>query len=381
MMKFFIQHEIWPLNAKQVVRHKVRTFTGLTSMLDKKRHSRMTNPFIFTIMSIFFITACAYGGADTMTSETYILSRSGAPSLALNYYPAKVGCTSQFEPVLFIHGATFPSELSVGYTIGNQSWAGDLNVACFDVWALNFAGYGLSGDYTALNRQGDPAEVPGRSHEVKHQIARAVELIRERTPHRKVSILAHSWGTIPAGAFAADNPALVKNLILFGAIAQREGAKADVNLPPTQLVSVKEQHDKFVHDTPPSHVPVLDEAIFATWASHYLAGDPHSASRSPSSVEVPSGPIADIMAAWTGSFPYDPSRIKAPTLIIRGEWDHLSTEEDNAWLKQKLSSAASVVDVALPEGGHLMHFENGRFRLRDEVRSFLIGKSQSGASE
>ena len=42
------------------------------------------------------------------------------------------------DPVLYVHGATFPSALSVGYRFGGRSWADDLHAAGFDVWAFDF---------------------------------------------------------------------------------------------------------------------------------------------------------------------------------------------------------------------------------------------------
>ena len=41
------------------------------------------------------------------------------------------------RPVLYIHGATFPSANSVMFKFTGGSWADDLNTAGFSVWALN----------------------------------------------------------------------------------------------------------------------------------------------------------------------------------------------------------------------------------------------------
>ncbi len=49
--------------------------------------------------------------------------------------------------VLYVHGAAFPSGLSVGHPFDGRSWAGELAAAGVDVWALDFAGYGQSSRY------------------------------------------------------------------------------------------------------------------------------------------------------------------------------------------------------------------------------------------
>ena len=49
-------------------------------------------------------------------------------------------------------------------------------------------------------------------------------------------------------------------------------------------------------------------------------------------MKTPSGPWYDIGRAWAGDLAYDPSRVRAPVAIIRGEWDSMCTDKDAAWL-------------------------------------------------
>ena len=48
------------------------------------------------------------------------------------------------DPVLYIHGFTFPSAVSVGYRFDGRSWADHLHGRGFDVWACDLLGYGGS---------------------------------------------------------------------------------------------------------------------------------------------------------------------------------------------------------------------------------------------
>src|SRR3546814_5803126 len=56
--------------------------------------------------------------------------------------------------VLYVHGATFPSALSVRYRFvtetDERSWADALCAAGFDVWALDFLGFGDSERWPAM---------------------------------------------------------------------------------------------------------------------------------------------------------------------------------------------------------------------------------------
>jgi hypothetical protein len=63
-------------------------------------------------------------------------------SLFLRYLAA---ANTEFRPrraVLYVHGATFPSALSIAHRFDGRSWRDALNDAGFDVWGLDFYGFG-----------------------------------------------------------------------------------------------------------------------------------------------------------------------------------------------------------------------------------------------
>ena len=87
---------------------------------------------------------------------------------------------------------------------------------------------------------------------------------------------------------------------------------------------------------------VLSPRHFAEWGECYLDSDPASRTRTPASVKTPSGPWFDIGRAWAGDLAYDPSRVRAPVAIIRGEWDSMCTDTDAAWLFGDFSASPSA---------------------------------------
>lgn len=309
--------------------------------------------------------------ANASEPVTYIIDATGEPALAILHYRPSRTCKQSGGDVLYLHGATFPAELSIGFKIDGHSWADSLNDECFNVWALNFAGYGNSEDYTHLNRAEYPSSTPGQSGEVQRQIERAVDFIGAQSNRSKVSIIAHSWGTIAAGEFAANQPGRVDKLVLFGPIAQRQLQMPAGTLAANHLVTIEHQHQKLVRDTPAEHPAVYNQARFDQWGEMYLDTDPTSRTRSPASVAVPTGPLMDLRAAWSGKFPYDPSEVTAKILLIRGEWDSFSHDADIAWLARSFTDAKSVEEIKLPKGGHLMHLEHGRIALHESVNHFL----------
>ena len=276
-------------------------------------------------------------------------------------------------PVLYVHGASFPSALSVGYRFQGRSWMDDLVAHGFDAWAFDFAGYGGSDRYLEMDgaREGAPL---GRAPAASRQIERVVAYIAETTGYERVFVVAHSWGSIAAGLYAGEHPERVAALCLFGPVVQRQ--MPDIPEPESigawRTVTIEQQWTRFIEDVPPGHPPVLIEETLERWGPAYLSTDPSAQSRTPPSVKIPTGPQADFQAAWRGALPYRPEKILAPTLVVRGEWDSVSNDADADWLLSRVSAPIRK-DVRIAKGTHLMHLEHSRDALFVAVREFLSG--------
>jgi pimeloyl-ACP methyl ester carboxylesterase len=176
---------------------------------------------------------------------------------------------------------------------------------------------------------------------------------------------------MPTGLFATQYPELIDRIVFFGPIVRREILKGVPPMGPWRLLTIEEQHKRFVEDVPAEHPPVLLERQFAEWSAQYLKSDPTSSARTPPSVKTPNGPVADVMAAWSGSLAYDPGPIKSPLAIIRGEWDGLCRDADAAWLLAALTSAPQKTDTKIAQATHLMHLEEKRGELYRAAADFL----------
>jgi pimeloyl-ACP methyl ester carboxylesterase len=293
----------------------------------------------------------------------------GEPSLRL--LRAGDGALSHGRPVvLFVHGTTFPTALASGYRFGDGSSWMDLTAAAgIDAWALDFAGYGGSDRYPEMAQQHEGASPLGRVPLAVEQIARAIEYVCQSSGAQRVSLVAHSWGTLPAARYACTHPARVERLVLFGPITRRELLPNLPNSPAFQEVTLDEQYTRFFEDVPEGHPPVLED--FERWGREYLATDTESETRDPPAVRIPGGPLADIMTCWAGYFAYDPAAVRASVLVVRGEWDSLCTGSDAAWLTARLTSAPEVHDVVIDRATHLMHLEAGRHDLYAATTEFL----------
>jgi pimeloyl-ACP methyl ester carboxylesterase len=275
--------------------------------------------------------------------------------------------------VLYIHGGTFPSALSIAHRFDGRSWRDELCASGFDVWGLDFLGFGASDPYPEMAEPADRHAALGQAAAASRQIERAVRFIRTHHNLPRISIVAHSWGSIAAGRFAGTNPDLVDRLVFFGPVTWRSPTVEPQRYPAWRLVSLDDQWKRFTDDVPNGESPVLSRRHFDEWGQRYLDSDPESRTRSPASVKIPSGPWQDIADAWSGRLAYDPALIRAPVAIIRGEWDSLATDADAHWLFDALRASPLRRDVKIARATHLMHLEENRYALYREAETFLRG--------
>lgn len=296
-------------------------------------------------------------------------------SLFLRYLPSAHAVFPTRRAVLYVHGATFPSALSIAHRFDGTSWRDALNEAGFDVWGLDFYGFGHSDRYPEMDQP--PSDNPPLcvAADAAEQLQSAVRFIIAHQGLEKLSLISHSWGSMPAGLFAGSYSTLIDRLVLFGPIAQRGPRRYESppKFPAWRVVTLQDQWNRFIEDVPPREPPVLSPVHFAEWGERYLDSDPESRARDPAGVKTPLGPFSEIIKAWHGQLAYDPSRIRAPVAIIRGEWDGLMLDEDARWLFNALAQSPIKRDIKIGRGTHVMHLEAMRLALWRESIDFLRG--------
>jgi len=327
------------------------------------------------------IAAAAQGVSSRTVAEEHFLVPFGTSGLRLflRHLPPSHSANGSTRSVLFVHGATFPSGLAAAFAFGGHSWMEDLSKAGVDSWALDFMGYGGSDRYPQMSDATASGAPLLRTEEASRQIEAAMRFIHDTRHIEKLSIIAHSWGTLPSGLFATRQPDLLDRLVLFGPVTLRHEQPDNSAPTPAWNVTVDAQRKRFYGYVPRGEAPVLAASDMALWGPAYLASDTDSAKRTPPSVRVPYGPLADLDLAWSGHFLYDPAAIRVPVLIIRGEWDDVTTNEDARWLYQGLRNAPIKRDIVISRGTHVMHLEASRFELYRHVQTFLEGNDTASA--
>lgn len=306
--------------------------------------------------------------------ETFLID-SGRDGLRMFLRRSAAQNRSNRPPILYLHGATFPSSLSIAYRFDGWSWRDALCAAGFNVWALDFLGFGGSDRYPEMDAKASdhaPLEFAAESLE---QVEAAVRFILAIERCARVSLITHSWGKMPAGLFAARHPTLIDRIVMFAPLGCRDGPRyvPRPSLPAWKLVSNEDQYARFVEDVPPGELPVLSRDDFARWADAYLDSDPNARDRDPPAVKTPTGPLVEILRAWYGELAWEPEAVAAPVVIIRGSWDGVSSEADARWLFDRFTRAAERRIVTIARGTHLMHLEEMRTALWRESITFLGG--------
>ncbi|MEO9965799.1 MAG: alpha/beta hydrolase [Reichenbachiella sp.] len=294
--------------------------------------------------------------------------------LSLLHLPAGLKKKNQL-PVLFVHGASFPSALAFGFQMDNSSWMDDLSNQGYEVYALDHLGYGESDRYSEMlinENSGDPL---GTGKEVAFDIEQAVEYILERTGQKKLCLIGHSWGATVSGYYASQHPDQIEKLVLFAPLVEREGpvswSKPDygyIELTPEKRV------EQFLTQLPKGHDSVLEDEVMEYWGQTWLASDSSSIVENREYVRYPAGWKKDLYDCWNGDCFFVPGRVLAPTLVIRGEWDTSFSWDDGRRLFENLDEAALKKYVVIEKSTHVIHLEKPRKQLYNEVQLFLSEK-------
>jgi pimeloyl-ACP methyl ester carboxylesterase len=306
---------------------------------------------------------------------------AGGLSFYLRHLPATTKGSTR-KAVLYAHGARLASAVTIAHRFDGLSWRDDLAADGWDVWGLDYVGYGGADRYAAMLEPPEANPPLSRAEEASEQIEHAADFIARHSNLSSISMIAHSWGTNAAGLMAIRRPELVDRLVMFAPVTHRPGAGGQASFVPAwQYITLEDWWKTFTADVPAGEKPVLDEQHFKIWGQAYLACDTENGERTPNSVKTPWGALTDVSELWSGGKLFEPAEIKVPTLIVRGEWDSYSTDADAKWLFDSLKQAPVKRDVKIARATHFMHFEESRFDLYEETRAFLDGEKARRTSQ
>lgn len=337
--------------------------------------------FTFFMMLAFWMPAWA---SDNRPDSTFVISeeiikissRLPGLNLALLHQSAQ-GADDDFA-VLFLHGSSFPSALSFGFKMSGSSWMDHLSERGYDVFALDFLGYGNSDRYSEMTDEDAKGKGLGKATEVYLDVDRAVDFILKTTGQSKVYLIGHSWGGTVAALYASRYPEKIAKLVLFATITGRQGHKSIPGEERRYEELTPEQRVEMMRSLTPSGKECqLEPEITGSWGANWLASDGGSAKRNSGRVRFPAGYRSDVLNLINGHSYYSAADIKAPTLVIRGQWDSYPNDADGKKLYRELTVSEKKY-VVVERGTHVVHLEKQRHRAYEEVYRFL--KEEDGGN-
>jgi pimeloyl-ACP methyl ester carboxylesterase len=311
------------------------------------------------------------GAANAATTESRLLLIPGAAGgrIALHCEQPKFKTSAA---VLFIHGASFPTLLASGFSfLPGDSWLAFTAHRGYVACGLDFPGFGASTKPPEMSQ--DPSEHAPlmRAPDAAAEINRAVDHLRSNFHVQKVHVVAHSWGTIAAAEYAAEHPAGLTSLVLFGPVVpSRVAIKESTGKAWYPLNAADRYQQLKFKDVLPPGLDLLEPAVHKRWTEEFArsAGD----SGGPASeLRIPAGPLADFADAERGILPYDPTRVAVPLLAVYGDYDNVSTDPEVGAFLERFTSSPLRWRLAIAHGTHVMHLERNRRSLYAAVDAFI----------
>jgi pimeloyl-ACP methyl ester carboxylesterase len=312
-------------------------------------------------------------GVDIAT-ETFMIPALD-PGIELhmrNKHAAGVERYGSDRIVLFVHGATFPSETGFDIDLPGGSWLDFVVRRGFDAYALDIRGYGRSTRPPAMQQPPEANTPFADTREAVRDVSAAVDFILKRRGVERLDLIGWSWGTTLMAGYAAENAGKVNKLVLYAPVWI--GASPGPAYQGAYRTSTRDGVRPFATaGVPKDRADEINPiAWYDRWWSANLATDPVGAARNPPVVRSPNGALKDLRGMWGNGKPtYDAAAVRAPTLLVVGEWDAITAPAVAQELYKQLVGASQKRLVLLSEGSHFMAVEKTRMRLLREVQQFL----------
>jgi len=330
-------------------------------------------------------------GTRLLTLDHYVRMKSSVPTIAGQeaqiYVREKAragtvlrGSSLAGRTVLFVHGAGTPGHVAFDVPHADYSWMGYLANAGFDVFAMDFSGYGKSTRPPAMNNpcnlspEQQATFVPAflsapcaaaYSSQLTtigsdwDDLNAVVDYIRALRRVDRVSLVAWSLGGPRSGGFAAEHPEKVDKLVLLApAYSRTRSSTPPAKLPAEGVAMNKQSYDDFAENwdrqvgCPDQYDAGVREAV---WSS-MLESDSIGATWGTGVRRAPSTTVW----GWNAE---TAAKSRIPTLVVAGVHDKQVPPDRGRELYTDLASSQKVfVDLACSshnamwERNHLLLF-------------------------
>lgn len=311
-------------------------------------------------------------------SEESFMVPGGDPGISLYIRNKRLKTLGSYRPdnvVLFVHGATYPSETGFDLRLDGVSWMDVLAAAGFDVYMVDIRGYGPSTRPPEMSQPASQNPPIVNSDVAARDYAAAADWVRSRRSIPRLIVMGHSWGTVISSVYTTRHPDKVQRLVLYAPVWLRQTPSltdAGGSLGAYRQVTVAQAKARKDAGLRPG-VQLQSDAWFEIWSRETFSSDPVGRLADPKFVRAPNGVVEEGRNTWNKGTPvYDPALIKVPTLLVLAEWDADTPPYMAQTLFTLLTNSHPKKLTILSQGTHGIMNETNRFALFDEVQRFLM---------
>jgi pimeloyl-ACP methyl ester carboxylesterase len=321
-----------------------------------------------------------------LTVESYLIpsADAGIELYVRNKRPAGMTRFAAGKILLFVHGATYPSESAFDLPIEGVSMMDLIAARGYDVYLVDIRGYGRSTRPPEMSLPPEMNKPVVSTETAVRDLGAAVDHVRKRRDVAKINLMGWSWGTAIAGQYTSEHNDRVERLVLFAPlwIFRKDAVitpapEVSATSPPTlgayRLISKEIAKARWLKGVPEDKkAGLIPPGVFEAWIEATWATDPDAAKHNPPMLRAPNGVIADVLASWAAGKPYyDPGKITVPTFLIHAEWDSdLPTYLAIEYFAQ-LKNVPYKRLVEIGEGTHSVMLEKNRMQFFREIMGFL----------
>lgn len=336
------------------------------------------------LIALGLLAGCAGmqgGGDQVVMEETMVPSDPGISVYVRNKRLASMTGFSAEKTVLFVHGATYPSETAFDLQLDGFSWMDYIARAGYDVYLVDVRGYGRSTRPAAMEQPANANPPFATTEEAVRDVGAAVDYILKRRGIQKLNLLAWSWGTVTMSWYTTQNNAKVNKLVLYAPVWIRQTPSLVQTgagpIPAYRTVQITQARGRWLTGVAPEkQKDLIPAGWFEAWADATWKSDPKAMAQNPPTLRAPNGVLFDGSRYWgagpdKAKMPYSATDIRVPTLLIKAEWDADTPTYMAAALFPRLVNAPYKRYVELGEGTHTIVMEKNRMNLFREVQLFL----------
>ena len=317
----------------------------------------------------------------SLVTESYLVP-SVDEGIQLHVRNTRPDGLNAFRPertLLFVHGATYPSDTMFGLKIGGESWMDFIARHGYDVYSMDVRGFGRSTRPPEMNVPARDNPPVVNTDDGVRDFGAVVDHIRQRRGIPRLNLMGWSWGTVIAGAYASSHPDAVERLVMYAPLWMRKtpgGLRVDGEMGAYRTVTADAARQRWLNGVAADRQQdLIPPGVFEAWWTANMEADPIGAAMTPPGVRAPNGLLVDAVKYWEADTRYyDPSAIQAPTLLVVGDWD----VDTPAYMAQAILASLGSREkrlVIIGEGTHHLMLERNRVQMFREVQGFLDTKS------